>query len=55
MPIRWGEMDAMGHLNNTVYFRSAEGGAKVVWVDFPSEKSAPLLDWVRALLPEPEA
>ncbi|WP_420474239.1 acyl-CoA thioesterase [Noviherbaspirillum sp. ST9] len=127
MPIRWGDMDAMGHVNNTVYFRymeqariewfteagcdpdpngegpviinarctfikqlkypgeievktfvaspgrssfemyheirlvdqpdvlSAEGGAKVVWVDFPSEKSAPLPDWVRALLPEPEA
>jgi acyl-CoA thioester hydrolase len=126
MPIRWGDMDAMGHVNNTLYFRymeqariewfteagcdpdpngegpviinarctfikqlkypgeievrtfvaspgrssfemyheirlvdqphvlSAEGGAKVVWVDFPSEKSAPLPDWVRALLPEAE-
>ena len=21
MPIRWGDMDAMGHVNNTVYFR----------------------------------
>ena len=21
MPIRWGDMDALGHLNNTVYFR----------------------------------
>lgn len=126
LPIRWGDMDAMGHVNNTVYFRymeqariewfteagcdpnpngegpviinarctfikqlkypgeievntyvaspgrssfemyheirrtdqqdvlSAEGGAKVVWVDFPSEKSAPLPDWVRELLPESE-
>lgn len=127
MPIRWGDMDAMGHVNNTVYFRymeqariewfteagcdpdsngegpviinarctfikqlkypgeievktfvaspgrssfemyheirrtdqkdvlSAEGGAKVVWVDFPSEKSAPLPAWVRGLLPGAEA
>ena len=24
IPIRWGDMDAMGHVNNTVYFRYAE-------------------------------
>ena len=24
MPIRWGDMDAMGHLNNTSYFRYME-------------------------------
>lgn len=114
IPIRWGDMDAMGHVNNTIYFRyletiriewlvqvggqpdptgtgpvivnafcsflrqleypgevlatlfvsnpgrssfdtwitlervdqpgvvSAEGGATVVWVDFPSGKSVPL-------------
>jgi acyl-CoA thioester hydrolase len=126
MPIRWGDMDAMGHVNNTVYFRyieqariawfdsigcapdpkgegpviisahctfirqlrypgdievrtlvgppgrssfemvheirvvgddgqagavSAEGGAKVVWVNFPAEKSVPVPEAVRALLP----
>ena len=126
MPIRWGDMDAMGHVNNTIYFRymeqariswfgeidctpdpggegpvivnahcsfikqlkypgdievatlvgppgrssfemihqirlidadgqagllHAEGGAKVVWVNFPVEKSAPLPGAVRALLP----
>jgi len=126
MPIRWGDMDAMGHVNNTVYFRyieharigwfeqagampdptgkgpvivnahcsfikqltypgeievrtlvgppgrssfemtheirlvgedgepgalHAEGGAKVVWVDFPAEKSIPLPDAIRRLLP----
>ena len=126
MPIRWGDMDAMGHVNNTVYFRylesariqwftdigcepdpagdgpviinarctfikqlkypgdievstfvggpgrssfeadheirrvdqpgglSAEGGAKVVWVNFPQEKSMPLPDHIRALLADPE-
>jgi acyl-CoA thioester hydrolase len=128
MPIRWGDMDAMGHVNNTVYFRyieqaridwferaacppaadgqgpvvvnahcsflkqltypgeievstrvgtvgrssfemtheirligadgepgalHAEGGAKVVWVDFKAEKSVPLPDLIRALLPPP--
>ncbi|MES3025978.1 MAG: thioesterase family protein [Pseudomonadota bacterium] len=125
MPIRWGDMDAMGHVNNTVYFRyieqariswfdeiacapdpagsgpvivnahcsflkqlkypgeievrtlvgapgrssfemtheirlidaagapgrlHARGGAKVVWVDFPAEKSIPLPETLRALL-----
>lgn len=122
MRLRWGDMDAMGHVNNTVYFRyleqariewftdvgcepdprgegpviinahctflrqlkypgeieirtfvgppgnssfetyqeirrtdqlevlSAEGGAKVVWVNFPLEKSMPLPAGVRALL-----
>ena len=128
IPIRWGDMDAMGHVNNTVYFRyiesariawleqagalpdpaasgegpvivnaycsfpkqltyqgeievrtfvgppgrssievtheirlvgpdgqpgdlHAEGGAKVVWIDFKAEKSRPLPDRLRALLP----
>jgi acyl-CoA thioester hydrolase len=126
MPIRWGDMDAMGHVNNTVYFRyieqariswfdqidaapdpsgegpvivnahcsfikqfkypgeieirtlvgppgrssfemthqlflvgadgeagalHAEGGAKIVWVNFPAEKSVPLPESIRALLP----
>ncbi len=126
MSIRWGDMDAMGHVNNTVYFRyfetariawfdqiaaapdpggdgpviinancsflkqlkypgeievttlvgppgrssfqmtheirlvgadgvagqiHAEGGAKVVWVNFPSEKSVPLPAAILALLP----
>ena len=126
MPIRWGDMDAMGHVNNTVYFRyietariawlesvealpdpagegpvivnahcsfikqltypgeievttwvgppgrssfevsheirllgpdgqpgalHAEGGAKVVWVEFRAEKSKPLPERLRALLP----
>jgi acyl-CoA thioester hydrolase len=122
MPIRWGDMDAMGHVNNTVYFRYmeviriewmhgigaapnpqgqgpvivnafcnfirqleypgevlakhyianpgrssfdtfitlersdqpgviyAEGGALTVWTDFQAQKSAPLPDWLRALL-----
>jgi acyl-CoA thioester hydrolase len=126
MPIRWGDMDTMGHVNNTVYFRyleqariewfteigcepdplgegpviinahctfirqlkypgdievrtyvgppgrssfetmqeirridqpeiiAAQGGAKVVWVNFPSEKSVRLPDHVRALLPSAE-
>lgn len=128
IPIRWGDMDAMGHVNNTVYFRyiesariawlgevgalpdpaasgegpvivnaycsflsqliypgeievatfvvppgrssievtheirlvgpdgqagalHAEGGAKVVWIDFRAEKSRPLPERLRALLP----
>jgi acyl-CoA thioester hydrolase len=32
MPIRWGDMDAMGHVNNTVYFRYFET-ARIAWFD----------------------
>lgn len=31
MPIRWGDMDALGHVNNTVYFRYMEI-ARVEWL-----------------------
>lgn len=30
MPIRWGDMDAMGHVNNAVYFRYLEQ-ARIEW------------------------
>ena len=32
LPIRWGDMDAMGHVNNTVYFRYMEQ-ARISWFD----------------------
>jgi acyl-CoA thioester hydrolase len=32
MRMRWGDMDALGHLNNTVYFRYLEQ-ARVSWFD----------------------
>lgn len=122
LPMRWGDMDAMGHINNAAYFRYLEtiridwmvsiggqpnpqgegvlivnafcnfhrqleypgdvlmkmyvsdpgrssfeswatmeraeqpgvihaaGGATMVWVDFPKQKSAPLPDWLRAVV-----
>ncbi|MFN3417610.1 MAG: acyl-CoA thioesterase [Caldimonas sp.] len=122
IPIRWGDMDAMGHVNNATYFRyletvridwlhrlggapdprgtgpvivnafcnfyrqiefpgtllarhyvanpgrssvdtfitleridrpgeiDAAGGATLVWVDFPRQKSVPLPDWLRAVV-----
>ena len=122
VPIRWGDMDAMGHVNNTLYFRYMEiarldwffglglpanpqgegpvianafcnfirqlefpgevlvrtyagavgrtsfdtyhemartddpdtvyanGGATVVWVDFPNQRSAPMPERLRALI-----
>jgi acyl-CoA thioester hydrolase len=122
VPIRWGDMDAMGHVNNTIYFRYMEiarldwffgmglpadpkgegpvivnafcnfirqfefpgevqvrtyvgamgrtsfdtfhemlrtddpdtvyanGGATVVWVDFPKQKSVPMPEHARALI-----
>ncbi|MSP98247.1 MAG: acyl-CoA thioesterase [Betaproteobacteria bacterium] len=38
--IRWGDMDAMGHVNNTVYFRFMEQAR---------------ISWFEALIPEDEA
>jgi acyl-CoA thioester hydrolase len=32
IPIRWGDMDAMGHVNNTLYFRYMEQ-ARIAWFD----------------------
>ena len=32
IPIRWGDMDAMGHVNNTVYFRYLET-VRIEWFD----------------------
>ena len=40
IPIRWGDMDAMGHVNNTVYFRYMEQAR---------------IGWFEALVPEDEA
>jgi acyl-CoA thioester hydrolase len=31
MPIRWGDMDAMGHVNNTLYFRYLEI-VRIEWI-----------------------
>jgi acyl-CoA thioester hydrolase len=40
IPIRWGDMDAMGHVNNTIYFRYMEQAR---------------ISWFEALVPEAEA
>jgi acyl-CoA thioester hydrolase len=32
IPIRWGDMDAMNHVNNTVYFRYMEQ-ARIAWYE----------------------
>jgi acyl-CoA thioester hydrolase len=40
IPVRWGDMDAMGHVNNTVYFRYMEQAR---------------ISWFEALIPEHEA
>jgi acyl-CoA thioester hydrolase len=37
MPIRWGDMDAMGHVNNTIYFRYFE----IVRLDWFFRAAAP--------------
>ena len=40
IPVRWGDMDAMGHVNNTVFFRYMEQTR---------------ISWFEALLPRGEA
>ncbi len=32
IPVRWGDLDAYGHVNNTVYFRFFEE-ARIQWLD----------------------
>ncbi len=58
VPLRWGDMDAMAHLNNTLYFRLMEE-ARIQWFrrfGFPTLPSgqAPILahvscDFLRAM------
>ena len=40
IPIRWGDMDAQGHVNNTVYFRYMER-ARIEWLDAVRQRSGP--------------
>lgn len=47
MPLRWGDMDAYGHANNTVYFRFFEE-ARIVWLTSlelggPEEPTGPVI------------
>jgi Predicted thioesterase len=37
VPIRWGDMDAQGHVNNTLYFRYMEQ-ARIEWVTWLDER-----------------
>ena len=39
-PIRWGDMDALGHVNNTVYFRYMEQ-ARIEWLHAQARDAAP--------------
>ncbi|MDR2839581.1 MAG: acyl-CoA thioesterase [Azonexus sp.] len=39
LPIRWGDQDAFGHVNNTVYFRYMEQ-ARIEWIE-----TLGLADW----------
>ena len=41
IPIRWGDMDAMGHVNNTVYFRYFEV-ARLDWLQRVGALPSPL-------------
>ncbi len=48
MPVRWGDMDAYGHVNNTVYFRYLEQ-TRVEWLEqmgsavSPDNDTAPVI------------
>ncbi len=41
VPIRWGDMDAMGHVNNTLYFRYMEIG-RLQWMTDAGVPANPL-------------
>jgi acyl-CoA thioester hydrolase len=40
IPIRWGDMDALGHVNNTVYFRYCES-ARIAYFEALGGMAAP--------------
>jgi acyl-CoA thioester hydrolase len=40
VPIRWGDMDAMGHVNNTIYFRYMEQ-ARISWFESIGARAGP--------------
>jgi acyl-CoA thioester hydrolase len=47
MTVRWGDMDALGHMNNTVYFRCLEQ-ARISWfealgIDYRGQREGPIL------------
>ena len=48
IPVRWGDMDAYGHVNNTVYFRFFEQ-ARCEWIEHmgfrvsPEEATGPVI------------
>lgn len=48
IPVRWGDMDAYGHVNNTVYFRYFEQ-ARCEWIEqmgfrvSPEEETGPVI------------
>ena len=41
IPVRWGDMDAMGHVNNTIYFRYFEI-ARLEWLYSVGATSTPV-------------
>lgn len=40
IPVRWGDMDAYGHVNNTIYFRYFEQ-ARVEWLEQQGSRVSP--------------
>jgi acyl-CoA thioester hydrolase len=40
VPVRWGDMDALGHVNNTSYFRYMEE-ARIAWMDDVLARAGP--------------
>ncbi|MFN0041176.1 MAG: acyl-CoA thioesterase [Burkholderiales bacterium] len=56
-PMRWGEMDALGHLNNVSYFRFFEQ-ARISWfdlmrIDYRPTSEAPLLGTITCRFVKP--
>jgi len=47
IPVRWGDLDAMGHVNNTIYFRYFET-LRIDWL--ARQGSAPTADGIGPLM-----
>jgi acyl-CoA thioester hydrolase len=49
LPIRWGDMDALGHVNNTIYFLYMEQ-ARMEWVTSLDKAGEPPRDWTTVIV-----
>ena len=59
VPMRWGEMDALGHMNNVSYFRYFEQ-ARISWfdslkIDYSPDSEGPILGTITCKFIKPQS